>query len=273
MANLYRGRVVNTKDLNRRIYYLDIVEEKAGAFAKDMKYLLDRVINKDVGEDLKEVIDSRLLSIINPTPEFERGIDILYEKFYDNEGNTYGREILSKLIFPIEEKYTSYDIGCSKGKFQEIYYDKLGDKVYSVMDKTTESFCLIEDSIKKEEFMTLLISENTDDLMANKEKEFTIYGRKYKLTCLLPARYQLDVQPKMDVKRDPYVNFAITNESVAYNFEKDYYYDLFEKGMGRKKRKKEFLNSMHYMFLCNKRDSVRFLKKEEDNSKTLTKKA
>ena len=272
MANLYRGRVVNTKDLDKRTYYLDIVEEKAGVFAKDMKYLLDRMINEDVGDDLKEVIDDRILSIINPTPEFERGIDILYEKFYDNEGNTYGREIISKLIFPIEKQYTSYEIEYNKGKFQEIYYDKLGDTVYSIMDKTTESFCLMRDSVKKEEFMTLLISENSDDLMTNKEKEFIIHGRKYKLTCLLPARYQLNVQPKMDIRTDPYINFAITNESVAYDFEKDYYYELYKKGMGKKKRKKEFLNSMRYMFLCNKRDGVRFLTKEE-NSKTLTKKA
>ena len=64
----------------------------------------------------KEELDNLFLSIVKPDINTVDGSLIYYEKLYDNNGNCYGKELLTGLLFPIKYSYDDYDISYDSNK-------------------------------------------------------------------------------------------------------------------------------------------------------------
>ncbi len=115
-----------------------------------------RDICRSVGD--KKELDKLFLSALKPDINDKSGKNIFYEKIYDTEGNCYGKELLTGLIFPIRYDYDDYEIkydyetkdaGVASIKYE--YSISITPKIISPPDTRIECLIVGEEVANQEE--------------------------------------------------------------------------------------------------------------------------
>lgn len=268
MEEFYKGSIINVRKLKTYNYILDIINTDDNI--KKLDSMLNK-LSKDKNKDIRKEVNQIIIDMFHPNPIKEVGKPIIYRKKTDVNGNIYGEELVTGIIFPIQNEYSKFDITYSKVNLKYLYLDKETGNVYTFSDSCLgNNYCLVNGVIKKELSMPLKEINNVFRIDVNAGKEIMIGSRKVKLTCVVPSSYHINMKPEMLFSNYKLVNYAITNESLADDIDIHYYLENFEKGFGKRKRRKEYSDMLQVMSLSNRLRDFVFI--DDDYEKSLIKK-
>jgi len=192
------------------------------------------------------------------------GTDIIYEKIYDEDGNCYGKELVSGEIFPINLKYSDYDISyeyssttifldCQTGMSYELDDKLFNLAVFRLTDACGEKHNITD----KEHYLLSIAFQNNDEHKIRINDQYVI------LTPAYPKCFLIKMKPKMIFSPNLRVEYMITEEKIANELEVNNYLRKFEMGFGRKKRRREYVKKIKEMCLSNYLgDNINFCKND-----------
>ena len=272
MTNFYKGTIVNVNKFGKRDYNLDIVKEDNDEFIRNFHYYLNLLSSAKIDVNKKNEIDKIIIDMLNPKPTNEKGKDIIYRKIYDDKGNVYGRELVTNVVFPINNEYSHYNINYSKVVLNEIYYDVLNNEVYAIMNPDAEGICLLGKEYKRETYLPMSLADEVYNINANGKKEIIIGDKVYDLMCLIASNLKIEIEPRMSFPNNQVINYAITNEEKANSLEVRNYCETYEKGFGKRQREKVLCQTMNLMCMHNNLGNISFVRSEDEPQQRLIKK-
>ncbi len=294
------GKIINVKELPNYNYALNIIKiipkyklsfhllgnTSHSAFLHFKKYsskeleklidLINGIISFDANEDEKNELNKTMINIFRPTVDSSlSGYPIIYEKLYDQEGNSYGKEIITGAIFPIKTKFSEFEVSYSLKKMDKVYYD--------IDNKEGYFFCLGS------------ASEHYDYLIDFKGDKHRVDGSKVKYlwqteiediifdskvhtmtVCEEPTSFNICLTPKINFAYNQRVEYVLGGETLANDLEINNYLTRFDTGFGRKKRKRDYENKINNYALSNCLGDINFVAsdnviKDRVNESTITK--
>ena len=274
MTEFYKGKLINAKNLTETTYNLDIVEEKASNRTKSILFKIDTLARKKNYEGNKSDIDNIVIDMIKPVPVNEQGMEIIYQKVYDENGNVYAKELITNVLFPIKNEYSSYDVNYRVGDIRFVYYDLEQDEMFSIKEiMNGNDYCLLGDDLIKEKELPSRLAKKLCFMAPGDERNYYTDGKKSRIAFYLPYSYNIDIKPIMTFGDDKDITYTITNEEKANELEVYDYTEKFEKGLGKKYRIKEYGKFMKNIILCNDLGNYSIVRDhEERDNHTLVKK-
>ena len=275
MAQYFKGKVINTMKLPNLEYVLNIAVVKP-SYKKTLYYVLDNTSHKAClnfrnysNNDLKETIDTlnkiiycnisskekeefdnKMIDIFKGTSNAISGKEIIYEKVFDKDGNSYGKEIITGLLFPINCKYYSYDINYSFNELEPIVFDMEHKKAYRIDDRFEDTLFAINSNdryeISHNDYISVKYLYKNDTVSLRVNDEYAEIA-----SCPKPLSYKIILEPKMLFSKEKRVDYAIATEQIASELEVYNYVHQFDYGFGRKKHRKEYENIIRKLSLSN----------------------
>ena len=251
MTDFYKGKIINVKDLKTITYNLDIVEERASKETKKILFYIDNLAKKKT--DVKNNnIDNMIIDRIKPGSVNEPGMEVIYQKVYDDKGNVYAKELITGALFPIKNEYSSFTVNYRNGDIRFIYYDQEYGDVFSIKEiMSGNDYCFIGNDLLKVNALPNELLKNMRFMAPEDERTFYLDGRKYRLIFYLPYSYCVEAKPCMTSNDDKDITYTITNEEKANELEVRKYTKEFENGLGKNYRTKEFCKMIKKLILCN----------------------
>ena len=286
----YSLNIIKMKpDFKLRYDLLDNTSHKALLYyrkysSNDLKRLADllkRIItfNEEKGE--KEELDKTMANLFHQTPDNVLGISVIYERVYDENGNMYGKELITGAIFPINMQYSSFDVCYSLKEMENVYYDIDNNKGYYLKEasiKKINDYCyyLIDfdgnkHGISYEQYKKLKFMDNYDTEYVHFDDKCHMFA-----FCDTPLSFNICLRPNMTFLSNQRIEYVIGSSMIANELEMQEYVGRFNTGFGKKKRKKDFEDIINNMFLSNYLGEINFVSnsdivKERVSESTITK--
>ncbi len=282
MAQLFKGNIINTTNFQESVFNLNIAhcgnkdyvlsdssKRVFLHFKKYNDYDIDKVLKELITltgsnyiDEVKYKYDELLKNILKMNADNVFGQSIIYEKIYDEEGNSYAKEIISGEIFPINSKYTNYDIIYDNSIDKEIIFDKDKGMWYTLFRE--DNYCYLIDSTGKK---SLIDKYDYNDLAGSYDssKEHRIYmsGQRLSLYIATYKNYIFKVTPKMIFPNNQRIEYVVAGEEIANEIEINKYLNQVDTGFMRKKKKKEFIQTIKKCSLSNNLgENIKFVSKE-----------
>ncbi len=260
----YKGHIVDVNNLKEYSYILDLFLLKGEENITDLYCLLVKM-SDGVMCAQKDKIDSLMVNMFRPQSSMEAGEQIIYLKETDENGNSYGKEVITGLVFPISNKYSSFDITYKKIEPRRVYLDREHSKVYSFGEQSLFNvYSLINGNFGRENYIPHELQHGLSNMNFGETKEIIIRGDKTNLECTTTVSFEINIKPKMIFPNDKEVNYAVTRESIANELEVSRYFEKIEYGFGKRKRRKEYYKLLQTLYLKNKLGNFVFDKKIEE---------
>ena len=305
MTQYFKGNIINVNKLPDYNYSLNIIGTNPHCKARydlldntshkallyyrkyssnELKKLADlfkRIItfNEEKGE--KEELDKTMIDLFYQSTDNVLGISVIYERIYDENGNMYGKELITGVVFPINMQYSSFDVSYSLKKMENVYYDinnskgyylkeanikKLNDYCYYLIDFNGNKYGISYDQYKKLKFMD------------HYDSEYVCFDDKCHemVFCDTPLSFNVCLSPNMTFLSNQRVEYVIGSSMIANELEVQEYISRFNNGFGKKKRKRDFKDIINNMFLSNYLGEINFVSnndiiKERVSESTITK--
>lgn len=302
MSKYFKGNIINVNNLPDFNYDLNIVKlipnyeesyhllnnTSDNAFryykdysSKDLKKLVElirNIITKNYSLLEKQELDETMKNIFSPKIDNNFGDEIFYEKIYDENGNAYGKELITGVIFPINLNFSSFDVNYSEHFLEKVYYDfdkKQGYYLRSSFDDHGYNYFLLDFNWKSHNITGSSYSE-LDDMSQLTTKEIFVDSDYHKIAvCDIPISFEVCLSPKMTFSPGQRIEYVIGSETIANELEVNNYVSKFENGLGRKRRKKKYEVNMNNLALSNYLGEINFTSnamiKERINESALTK--
>ena len=300
MAKYYKGNIIKVNSFNESIYKLNIViignKNKKGYVLEDSSKKAYLYFKKYSAEKLEEITNDLLkLTTVDGTIEKKMeyddlfkdafkmnadnvlGTNIIYEKIYDEDGNSYGKELITGDIFPINSKYSDYNISYESDS-KKVFLDKETGMSY-VLDNTLfnlADWSVIDAHGEKYKITDTERFNLNTAIYAEDEHSVFINNRYIILRPVYPKCFLIKITPRMTFPANQRIEYTIAGEEIANELEVNNYVNKLESGFGKRKRKKEFINEIRKMNLSNYLgDNIVFVKngvvKERIKEETITK--
>ena len=304
MKKYFRGNIINVNKLPDYNYYINIIKvipeykesyyildntshkallyfrKYSGTNLKKLSELLKRIISFNEEKDEKEKLDKEMVNIFSPLPDNIDGQQIIYEKLYDENGNIYGKELITGAIFPINLKYSSFDVNYSLVSMERVYYEKDVEKGYYLKEASVKR-------IDKDPYYLLDFSGNQYGINYSKYNDLKYMWDSFitnvyfndkcheLLVCNEPLSFNICLIPKMTFSSNQRIDYAINTIQIANELEIKEYLSRFDTGFGKKKRKREFENKINNYAFSNYLGEIHFVSnsiiKERVNESVITK--
>ena len=269
--NYYEGHLINVNDLKYFNYYLDIISSRSNSFCLDMIRALKDLSQATIIHPFynsktrisKETIDNMVIDMISPNPTFEIGESIIYIKKTDEQGNEYGKELITGLVFPIKNEYSSYDIVYSLEDIKQLFLDKESSEVYTFGKTSLNRICLTDKTFKRENYVPHNEQYKLANMFIDEEREIIINDKKVKLVCVAANSFKVNIEPQMYFHSNMKVNYAITRETLANELKVYDYFLKYGRGFVRRKRRKEHYELLENMYINNRLGDISFIENEE----------
>ena len=275
MTQHFKGKIINTKKLPNLDYVLNIAVIKPD-YGKTFYYVLDnssfevrstfrkysnndlkktidilnKIINFNISLEDKDTFDSKMIDIFKKTVDFVSDREIIYERVIDKNGDIYGKEILTGLLFPINCRNYSYNINYSYEELERVLFDVDHNKAYTMDDSYPDTFIELGTNkhceVKHEYYISakFLREESTEFVIINGDScDITL--------CKKPLSYKISLEPKMNFLNYQRVDYTIVSEKIASELEVYNYLHQFDHGFGRKKHRIEYENTIRKLSLSN----------------------
>lgn len=300
MTKYYKGNIISTTSFNELVYKLNIVitgnKYKKGYVLEDSSRKALLYFKKFSAEKLNEITKDLLnLTTVDGTLEKKMeydnlfkdvfkmnadnvvGTSIIYEKIYDEEGNSYGKELITGDIFPINSKYSDYNI-IYESDSTKVFLDTetgmsyvLDNKLYNLAEWHVTDAHGVTYKITDTEHFNL----NTA-IYAEDEHSVFINNHYIILRPVYPKCFLIKITPRMIFPSNQRIEYTIAGETIATELEINNYVDKLESGFGKRKRKKIFVNDIRKKSLSNYLgDNIVFVKngilKERIKEENITK--
>ena len=263
MTEFYKGQIINVHNLKSFNYNIDIIRSYSNTFSMEISSLL-RDLTENISLDKKASVDKMMIDISGPKIVCETGQTIIYTKKTDEQGNVYGKELITGLVFPIKNEYSSYNISYSLGELKQMFLDKETGTAYSYgKSSTINNFYLYDKEFKREHYIPLGEQHRLFDIGLDEEKEIIINGIKIKVTCVVPSSFVVNIKPEMLFHSNIKVDYAIARESIANELEVHNYFERFDRGFGKRKRRKEYYELLKKMYINNRLVNIPFIEDKE----------
>lgn len=282
MTKYFKGNIIDVNNLPDYKYSLNIIKTRpdcqehyylldntshqfllyfkkySGSELKKLVKLLRDIITFNNNENEKQELDKKVMNIFNETPNNLSGYPIIFEKLYDEDGNEYGKELLSGSVFPINNKFSSYDVNYSENKMERVYYDIDNDKMYFLL-RTIDKNYLVDTNSGKHEL-------NHDDAVALDyasiyRVEEVYFDRKNHnmVLCNEPFSITIILSPKMAFSPDKRVDYCLSGEKIASELEVNNYLNKFSYGFRKKRNRLEYEGKINYFASSNYLGEVNFV--------------
>ena len=244
---------------------------------KKLVELINRIISVRAENSEKENLDKIMIGVFSPMVDNVSGYPIIFEKLYDENGNTYGKELISGAIFPINLKYSSFDVKYSSKSMEKVYYDMDHNKGYYLEKGESSNFYYLSEftgkwhEISKDSYSIL------NDMWIVYPKKIDFDNKCHTMIlCENPISFNICLSPKMIFSNNQRIDYVIGSETLANELEVKNYLTMFDKGFGKSKRKREYENKINNYALSNYLDEIHFVSdnvliKERVNESTITK--
>lgn len=296
MAKYYKGNIIDVNSIPSSTFNFNIDEKNYRVlddsskelysyfkeyFSDDIKKIdrnLKELCRDKLSKEDKKIYDEMFINAFKMNANNLEGTSIIYEKIYDEKGNAYGKELISGCVFPINSKYSEYDISYEEGSVRKVYYDKESGKVYSLESKyrAIAKFYLVDSSGEKYEISDRSHSELNVGIFTDAEHSIYFNNRSHRLFVRYPDCYTIKVSPKMIFSDDQRIECVIAGEKIANELEINNYIGKFSSGFGKRKRKREYIDKINDICFSNYLgDNVTFvtdvIKKERVTEEVMTK--
>ena len=285
MTKYYKGNIINIKELPKYNYSLNIAriipryEESYrllgntshNAFLYYKKYssrdlkklvgLMERIMSYDVIDEEKKELDNTMIKIFNPVFDNSvSGYPIIYEKLYDQEGNQYGKELITGSIFPIKNKYSNFDVSYSSIKMQKVYYDLDNNMGYIFSSKDMYDYLIDFEGNK----YIIYDGEKIRYLWQADVKEIFFDSKNHNMTvCDNPYSFNICISSKIIFPKSQRVEYLLGGEILANELEVNNYINRFETGFYRRKRKRQYEDKIKNYALSNYLGDINFVLNED----------
>lgn len=184
------------------------------------------------------------------------GTTILYEKAYDIDGNAYGREILTRRYFPLIPNYADYDVFYQKRQDETIYFDESEAQAYSI-GIDFRGTCYLQNIIDSDD--RKYIKRSDYKYLINDIKDhYSLFvddvSRTITVSKETVKQYDIRLVPKLKIPQDQKIEYAITNEQLATEYDLNEYQNVKNKINGRFRQRKlikeiEMYSSLNHLGL------------------------
>ena len=268
MAEYYKGQIINVHNLKCFSYNLDIIRSYSNTFTLEISSLLKDLTEKK-SLDKKTYIDNMIILLSLPKIVRESGQEIIYVKKTDENGNIYGKELVTNLVFPIKNQYSSYKISYYFGGLKQMFLEKETGIAYSYgKTSTLNNYYLYDKEFEHEHFIPHSEQYKLFDVSIDEEREIIINGKKIKLTCVMPSSFVADIEPEIIFPSNMKVDYVISREFIVNEVEVRNYLKKYDHGIGKRKRRKEYYGLLKNMVINNRLGDISFI---EDNNEELVK--
>lgn len=271
MGKYFKGNIIDVNCLPSYNYYIDIAHilaTKHKSFCilnssshnlllyfkkyssdnlENLFTLISKIISFEASADEKKKLDETLVNILNPTIDSAHGENIIYEKIYDQDGNMYGKELMTNMVFPISVKYSDFEVKYSHLKMDNIYYDldnkngylldeKYNDGNYDayLVDAMGNRYSISESECKS---LKLLWEMHT-------EKIFFDHEYHEMAVCETPISFKISLEPSIIFPKNQRIEYVIGGEMLANDLEVEKYLNRFNYGFRKKKHRRNYENKI-----------------------------
>lgn len=288
MTKYFKGNIINVNNLPDYKYSLNIIKTRpdcqehyylldntshqfllyfkkySGSELKKLVKLLRDIITFNNNENEKQELDKKVISLFSETPNNVSGYPIIFEKLYDEDGNEYGKELLSGSVFPINNKFSSYDVNYSlRNPDEKIYYEADTEKGYTLkkeyMGAQGYYYYFVDfdgNAIKilKDDYYTI---KN----MWTGEKKEVYFNNKFHnfVVCDEPFYFNICLIPKIIFPSNQRVDYCLSGEKIASELEVNNYLNKFSYGFRKKRNRLEYEGKINYFASSNYLGEVNFV--------------
>ena len=209
----------------------------------DIYIALREIPNNCQGEQ-KDKIDNIIVKMFNPCIDNIEGKTIIYEKKYGSNKNTYGKELITKVVFPIGTINSQFDIDYIAKRHDIVFYDIENDIGYVVnqmwnndemnFEYFLEDFDGNRFKIDRSIYVQLIKMNDTGT------KKLIINNKMFILSlCKNTLSLRIRLMP-MIVFNNQRLDFVVLNERVANDIEIKEYINKYNKSDEKRKLKKNY---------------------------------
>lgn len=194
-------------------------------------------------------------------------VSIIYEKVYDPNGNAYAKEIITGLIFPLEDdNILDCDLHFSGGRELVALLDKTTYTVYCETD-TGAFFIDTESREVYESYGGYSMSSNIVKYGTEREIVLTNDDNKIYVAVVKEKMFPFTVAvtPKMKDKTKR-IEFFVQSDQIANKTEIDDYLKLYRKALLNGKRR-HFIEELNKRSSLNCLDELRLSANKDDNGR------
>ena len=277
MEKFYKGDIISTHSFDDYTYYIKLAKinpdhkevyhilgtssPKAYAYfnkytsdnLKKLQTLINNIITFDATDEEKQDLDKFMKSLFHPTTENRHGFPIYYSKLYDEDGNEYGKEIITGSIFPIRTKYSDFDVSYSSEVINKVYYDIDNKQGY-----TLDGSHFIDSKKGWHQLTSHNLSEAINLLSPHTSYIYFDNVIHNMTVCEQPVAFKIRLTPKMIFSPNQRVDYVIGGDDIANEREVNSYIEAYCGGLFKKRNMKSYERRMKEYELSNYLGDITF---------------